>query len=234
MVEELSELHRLIENLVRKGTIAEVDLDAARCRVQSGNLTTTWLQYFVSRAGNVRKWAPPSVGEQCLIFSPGGDLCAGCVLVGLNSDANPAPDTSADIDSTTYPDGAVISYDHAASKLTATLPAGGEAEITAPVKVMVQTAEVQVNAATKVVVQSPDIELDAITTTTTGALVVNGLFTFMSGMAGFGEGPSGHGAEIQGTVKATDNVIAGSIPLVGHGHGNVENGEGVSGEAIPL
>ncbi|MES1265215.1 MAG: phage baseplate assembly protein V, partial [Variovorax sp.] len=44
------ELQRLIENLVRVGTVSEVDHAARLCRVRSGNLETNWLQWFTRRA----------------------------------------------------------------------------------------------------------------------------------------------------------------------------------------
>lgn len=198
----LSDLIRRIESLLRAGTIAAVDHAIARCRVSSGGLTTDWLQCFTSRAGNIRTWSPPSIGEQCLVLSPGGDTAAGFVLVGLYSTANPAPEATGDAQSTTYPDGAVIRYDHAAHALSATLPGGGTADITAPAGVTVYSSA---------------ITLDAPQTTTTGALTVQGLLTFQGGMAGSGSG-AGATAVITGGITATEDVKAGGISLINHTH----------------
>lgn len=132
-----AELLRLIHNLIRLGTIAEVDHTAARVRVQSGELLTAWRPWIECRAGTTRTWNPPTVGEQVVLFSPGGDPAAAVVLTGLYRDAHPAPAASGDLWRSVMPDGAVIEYDHAASHLQATLPgsatldAQGTVEITA-------------------------------------------------------------------------------------------------------
>src|SRR5471032_326883 len=85
-----SENNRRIENIVRAGTVMAVDHASARCRVQSGALATDWRPWISQRAGDVRHWSPPSVGEQCVIFSPGGDMASAFILVGLFSDAHTA------------------------------------------------------------------------------------------------------------------------------------------------
>ncbi|EOK5393418.1 phage baseplate assembly protein V [Pseudomonas aeruginosa] len=127
----IADLIRRLENLVRPGTIAEVDLAAARCRVKTGGLTTGWLPWFAVRAGTTRDWDPPTVAEQCLVISPSGAPEHGFVLLGLFSDANPAPSSSGTLCRRTYPDGAVIDYDHANHRLSAILPDGGQAELQA-------------------------------------------------------------------------------------------------------
>src|SRR5205085_2193946 len=71
-----TELIRRLEQLLRYGTVAEVDLGAARCRVKSGELLSNWVPWFAQRAGQTRHWSPPTVGEQCLLLSPGGDTAA--------------------------------------------------------------------------------------------------------------------------------------------------------------
>lgn len=116
--QNLIELLRRLENILRAGTIAQVDHQATRVRVRSGDLLTDWLIWFEVRAGNVRTWCPPSVGEQCLVLSPGGELAAGMVLVGLPSDQMPPPATEAHLHRTTYPGGSSITFDHEARVLT--------------------------------------------------------------------------------------------------------------------
>ncbi|MYL22540.1 phage baseplate assembly protein V [Halomonas alkaliantarctica] len=125
-----AELLRLIHNLIRMGTIAEVDHASARCRVQTGELITARLPWIEARSGTTRTWNPPTLGEQVVVFSPGGDPTAAVVLTGLYRTQHPAPSDSADLWHAVMPDGAVIEYDHAASHLRAELP--GSAEITAP------------------------------------------------------------------------------------------------------
>lgn len=127
----VTELVRRIEQMLRLGTIAEVDHAAARCRVRSGELLSAWVPWMVQRAGETRAWCPPTVGEQCLLLSPGGDTTAAIALVGLYSTAKAAPSDDPAVHTTHFPDGAVITYDHAAHALTATLPGSSSFEITA-------------------------------------------------------------------------------------------------------
>lgn len=120
---DLSNLSRLLQNLIRLGTIAEVD--GAKARVQLGpKLTTEWLNWITQRAGSTCTWSAPTVGEQVMVLSPGGDVARGIILPALFSKVFDAPETSDTIHTTHYPDGAVVQYDHAAHALTATLPGG--------------------------------------------------------------------------------------------------------------
>lgn len=128
----IADLIRRLENMIRFGTVAEVDPAKPRCRVKTGGITTAWLPCFTLRAGEDRTWDPPSVGEQCIVFSPSGDPATGAVLVGLNSDAFPAPDNNPKRHRRTYRDGAVIEYDTESHTLRATLPNGGQVDIVAP------------------------------------------------------------------------------------------------------
>lgn len=127
-----AELNRRLENLIRLGTIAEVDPGIARVRVESGGLLSAWLPWLALRAGEDRDWDPPSQGEQCMILCPSGDPATGVVLVGIYSAAMPANDNDLNRRRRTYRDGAVIEYDTETHSLRATLPAGGTAALTAP------------------------------------------------------------------------------------------------------
>jgi len=128
----ISDLTRRLDNLIRLGTIAAVDHQAARCTVKSGGLSIPNLPWLALRAGDSSDWDPPTVGEQCMLFSPSGEPAQGIALVGLYSQQRPAPSNSATVRRRKYPDGAVIDYDHATHTLSATLPAGGKAQLTAP------------------------------------------------------------------------------------------------------
>lgn len=128
----IADLARLIENIVRLGTIAEVQMQPPRVKVKSGTLTTTWLPWLALRAGADREWDPPTIGEQVVLLSPSGHLAQGLVLTGLFSDLIPANGERAGLHRRTYRDGAVIEYDSIAHRLLAILPAGGAAELQAP------------------------------------------------------------------------------------------------------
>jgi phage baseplate assembly protein V len=128
----IAELARRLDSLILPGTVAEVDHDNARCRVQAGELLTAWLPWFARRAGSARDWDAPSVGEQCIVLCPTGEPSAGFVLVGLYSDTYAAPANSATLWRRVFFDGAVIEYDHATHALIAQLPEEGTAVVLAP------------------------------------------------------------------------------------------------------
>lgn len=133
----VSDLTRRIDNLIRLGTISAVDHARARCTVRTGGLVVPNLAWVTLRAGASRDWDPPTIGEQCVLFSPGGETAQGVALVGLFSQQRPAPANSANLRRRIYPDGAVIDYDHATHTLSATLPAGGKAKLSAPAGVTI-------------------------------------------------------------------------------------------------
>ncbi|SFR79764.1 phage baseplate assembly protein V [Sphingomonas jatrophae] len=126
-----ADLQRLIGDICRLGTVASIDLAAGTCCVKIGDILTNDLPWAAARAGAIRAWLPPSVGEQVIVFSPEGDTEAGIVLGGIFSDARPAPASEA-IALLLFDDGASISYDPAGHRLDVTLPAGATATIAAP------------------------------------------------------------------------------------------------------
>ncbi|CDZ93581.1 phage baseplate assembly protein V [Pseudomonas saudiphocaensis] len=176
----ITDLMRRLENLIRLGTIAAVDHQAARCTVKSGGLSIPNLPWLAQRAGSSSDWDPPTVGEQCILFSPSGEPAQGIVLVGLYSQQRPAPSNSANLRRRTYPDGAVIDYDHAIHMLTATLPEGGKVKLIAP----------------------------------DGVSIIGNV-------------------DIEGLLRASEDVIAGDISLVNHRTKGVTPGNGVSLEPTP-
>ncbi len=173
---DLAHLSRLVENLIRIGTILEVDHAAKRCRVKSGELETQWLAWVNTRAGNTRDWDPPTIGEQCLILSPSGEVAAGIVIMGIYCNTYDAPSTNPDEHVRAYPDGARISYNHVTGALNA---------------VGIQTALVE--AADHIIFDCPQV-------TFTGKVNVQNLLTYENGMVGI-EG-SNAAAIITGDVIA--------------------------------
>lgn len=71
---QLTEIMRLITNLIRTGTVTEEDRVNWLCRVKTGDLETNWINWLTCRAGKSRTWWKPSVGEQVVLFSLGGNL----------------------------------------------------------------------------------------------------------------------------------------------------------------
>ncbi|WP_054285646.1 phage baseplate assembly protein V [Gulbenkiania mobilis] len=181
-MDDIADLIRRLESLIRYGTIAEVQMAPPRVRVQSGQLTTTWRPWISLRAGDTTEWDPPTIGEQCVFFSPSGDPATGFALVGLFSDANPAPSRSPDEHVRLYPDGARIAYNHATGALSA---------------IGIKTGLVQA---------SEHCTVDCPESTFTGNVLVKGtltvekLLTYMAGMSGQG-GDSGAKTVIKGDIE---------------------------------
>ncbi|MGT3203542.1 phage baseplate assembly protein V [Yersinia enterocolitica] len=153
---QITEILRLLRNLVRIGTVAEVDLDQALCRVATGDNITGWLNWLTLRAGQSRSWWAPSEGEQVLILSLGGELDTAFVLPGIFSDDFPPPSASADGLYIAFPDGATLHYEPESGELradgvkTAVINASESINATAPtitcaasVKILLDTPEVE-------------------------------------------------------------------------------------------
>ncbi|MGL4892337.1 MAG: phage baseplate assembly protein V [Aeromonas veronii] len=116
-----TELQRLIDNLIRIGTITAVR--SGECRVKTGDLITNWRPYAAARAGKNRTRSRLSIGEQVLILSVSGDLRNAYIVGPIHCDAFPEPladDDNPDLDRTEYSDGAVIEYNPQTGELNAT------------------------------------------------------------------------------------------------------------------
>jgi phage baseplate assembly protein V len=120
------------DQLIRFGTIASVDLGAARCVVTLDDAAATGpIRWFEARAGATRTWSPPTVGEQVMVLCAGGEIGAAVALRGIASDANPPAGNSL-VENITFSDGAVLSYDPVAHTLAIILPTSAAITITAP------------------------------------------------------------------------------------------------------
>lgn len=196
---DLADLARLIENLLRLGTIAQVQhTTPPRVRVRTGGIETDWLPWAELRAGRTRTWNPPTVGEQVLLFCPSGDTRNGVVLCGIPSDDTDTPSHSPDETATLYPDGALTVYNHATGTLSAT-----------------GIQKVIVEAATSVLVRSPETTFD-------GNVTVKGLLAYENGIAGQG---GENGNIIRGDVTHEGgNLSSNGVVVHDHGHGGVRRG----------
>ncbi|WIE52404.1 phage baseplate assembly protein V [Pseudomonas sp. GM17] len=126
---DLATLARLLENLIRFGVVAAVQMKPPRVQVKTGTLTTAWLPWVALRAGADQEWDPPTVNEQVMLFSPSGQLANGIALTGVFSDHIPANGDRAGLHRRTYRDGAVIEYDSITHHLSAVLPDGGTTDL---------------------------------------------------------------------------------------------------------
>lgn len=106
------DIQRTVRNLIRIGTVSEVDFDRGRCRVATGGNLTDWLNWLSGRASGAR-----TVGAQH--WRTGAGAVTGrrtryrFRAARHFSAANPAPSASAQAAHITFPDGAVIEYEPA-------------------------------------------------------------------------------------------------------------------------
>lgn len=129
---DLSEAYRKLAAMIRFGTITGVDLSdatAPRVTCTCGGLDTDMLPWHAMRAGKTVHWSAPTIGEQVIVFAPGGETTLGFVLGGFYSSNNPAPSTDPNVDMTQYPDGSTVQYDSAAHTMTLTVLGNGSAVV---------------------------------------------------------------------------------------------------------
>jgi len=104
----LSELAKRISNIIRIGTIFEINHQTAKARVKIGELETDFLPWANANSGNNNSWNPPEIDEQVIILSPSGDLSQAVILPSIYK--NNASDSDQNIKSITYQDGSKISF----------------------------------------------------------------------------------------------------------------------------
>lgn len=199
----IQELARAIRNLIRSGVVTEVDTEQGLCRVQSGGIQTTWLNWLTTRAGRSRTWWAPSVGEQVLLLAIGGELDTAFVLPGIFSDDNPAPSASADAWHVAFPDGAVIEYEPETGALT--VSGIKTADVTASESITATVPVVLVKASTSITLDTPEVICTNKLTTATLEVQKGGKMT-------------GNIEHSGGTFKSN------GVQVDDHGHGGVQRG----------
>ena len=112
-----ADINRRVESLIRIGKVSAVDHAAGKCRVKTGSLETGWLPWLERREGTTNDWDPPTVYEECLVFSPSGETAGGLVLLGVPSTAHPQPSHNPDEWKRVFPDGTWIRHDHVKRQL---------------------------------------------------------------------------------------------------------------------
>ncbi len=104
----LSNLAKRLSNIIRIGTIFEINYQTAKARVKIGELETDFLPWANANSGSNNSWNPPEIDEQVIILSPSGDLSQAVILPSLYK--NNASDSDQNIKSITYQDGSKISF----------------------------------------------------------------------------------------------------------------------------
>lgn len=209
---DLVELSRLLENLLRIGTIHSVDHERRRAKVKTGHIVTGWLAWLERRAGTTTTWDPPTVGEQCIVLSPSGELAQGVIIYGVPSNIIDTPSHADNEHVMRFPDGATFVYDHAASHL----------HIAGIKSATVDAAETLLfKAGTSVTFDTPIVH-------DTGKHTTDDLLTYGNGLAGTG---GDNGTSITGNIAHQQGDLASNgIVLHTHVHTGVYPGGGNSGK----
>lgn len=199
----LQEIARAIRNLIRTGIVTDVNLDEGLCRIQTGGMQTTWLNWLTCRAGRSRVWWAPSVDEQVLLLAIGGELDTAFVLPGIFSDDHPAPSASPDSIHVALPDGAVIEYEPEIGALT--VSGFKTADITASDSITATVPLVLVKAETRITLDTPEVV--CTNKLTTGTLEVQ------------------KGGTMSGNIEHTGGTFTSNgVQVDDHDHGGVEWG----------
>ncbi|MEM5528073.1 phage baseplate assembly protein V [Gammaproteobacteria bacterium AS21] len=146
-----SDLERLIQNLIRIGTIYAVDESARKIKVTSGKLVTQWLDWPAEEGRNYKRWRPLRLGTQVILASPGGDLSQAMIIGMLYSDALPPPSTDPDIDLIQFDDGSFIQHNHGTKHLSfhsagdLTITCVGDMSLTADGNIKIEATRVDIN-----------------------------------------------------------------------------------------
>lgn len=87
LARRVAELERRVSNVLRYGTIHDVEGWRVRVAwgVQSGGepALSAWVPWLTTRAGAALTWSPPSIGERCLLLSPEGDMRMGVAALAI-------------------------------------------------------------------------------------------------------------------------------------------------------
>lgn len=198
-----AETNRRLENIIKLGTIAEVDYEKAKARVKSGAILTDFLPFTTARAGDVKTWTPPSIGEQVLVFSMSGELTNGVIMTGIYQQSQSAPSQNGKEHLITFPDGTAIRYNHQDGDFNFAFPDGAQIHYNH------KSGALEVKAIQKITITCPQITLN-------GNVQLNGNLNCEGNM------------ELNGTIKSTGDQIAGSISQINHTHGGVMTGSGTT------
>ena len=193
-----ADANRRLENIVRFGTVKTINPSKPipRVIVNLGDIETPEIRCLNIRSGDDATWDMPSINEECVVISPCGDIGpTSFVLYGFYNDDHPAPSDDLNKKIRMFADGCVIAYDISSHHLSAVLPSGGTAVLTAD-------GGVTVNG----------------DTTINGNLQVNGS-TAMTGNNTVGGSQLVQGSShSSGTFSSDGDVTASGISLTSHTH----------------
>lgn len=206
LAQRVEKLERANAQKIVWGTVAEIDFEAAKARIEiSPGVRTTLIPWISAKAGANTTWNPPEIGEQVLVFLPNGaEFSGGVFLTGIYSKKFPAPETKESVSATVFADGARIDYDTETHTLKAVLPGGSAAELTAD--------KVSATCKTATVKADESVTLDTPETSMSGNASVAGNLTV------------GGNVSVAGNTSITGILTLAGIVMNTHVHGNGNDG----------
>ena len=108
LVARVTDLERRVAGVMRHGSVAEVDPERQRIRLDfgqthggQGRFLSPWLPY-AQFSGALRVHTPPTVGQQFTVMSPTGDFQQAVAVPMTHHAGNPSPSTAGDENVITY------------------------------------------------------------------------------------------------------------------------------------
>ena len=157
---EIAQLFRRFENLIRIGTIAELDYENKKLRVKTGELITDWLPWPAEIGKNFKRWRPLREGTQVVLACPSGDTAQALIISMLYSNAvdSPLTDAEGNIDLIQFDDGTKLEYDSSSSTLTVDA-----------------TSKITIKASEMLTLEAPNISIKGEVTQTDGDITSDGI-----------------------------------------------------------
>lgn len=222
------EADRRLANILRPGTVIQVDEAAARVQVQTDEITTDWLPWFVGRAGKSREWSAPEIGEQVMILAPSGELAQGWVLRGAYKDDLPRPPGATKAQHITlFEDGTKTIYDLATKTMTVFCVGDIEAQAVGNITALAgenitatATGQINLTAGTQLNLAAQNINIIATEAIAIGAPTI--------GVTG-GTAFDGDGDWIGNINHHDGSITSNGIVVHTHHHSGVQSGASNTG-----
>ncbi len=170
----LSDLYRRFENLIRIGTIAEVDEQNLLLRVQSGELLTDWLPWPAHIGHNFIHWRPLRVNTQVILCCPSGDPAQAVIVGMLYTDKHQPASFDPALDVIQFNDGTTIQYDSAQKTLT--FSSAGDIDLIAEQNINIQAGNTVQSTATNHITEG-EVGIHGPVTQTGGDITSDGIST---------------------------------------------------------
>ncbi|WP_324171986.1 phage baseplate assembly protein V [Sulfurimonas sp.] len=108
----ITDLIRIIKNLISIGTICEIDATRALAKVNILDRETDFFPVLSISSSFKRKFTPIRIGEQVLVLCPNGNADFGIIIPSIfNKDSLEPNGSNENIEIAEYEDGTIISYD---------------------------------------------------------------------------------------------------------------------------